>query len=129
MNLWRPNSFGGRQANSQDSRDIDNTSTAVFGQITYGLSERWDLTLGYRYSDNEKDYFYQLCNDTGTLVGIENCIDAPLERTGRLTVSESNINVTLGWNATEKTGCRRCFPACRRSCCSVGACGHERREI
>jgi iron complex outermembrane receptor protein len=102
VNLWRPNSFGGRQANSQDSRDIDNTSTAVFGQITYGLSERWDLTLGYRYSDNEKDYFYQLCNDTGTLVGIENCIDAPLERTGRLTVSESNINVTLGWNATEK---------------------------
>jgi iron complex outermembrane receptor protein len=108
VNIWRPNSFPVqrgpnlvRQANSQDSRDIDNTSQAVFGQLTYGLSDEWDLTLGYRYSDNEKDYFYQLCNNTGTLVGLENCIDAPLERTGQMAIQESNVNVTLGWNVSE----------------------------
>jgi len=108
VTIWRPNSFptprGPRvvkQPNSQDSRYIDNSSQAVFGQLTYGLTEQWDLTLGYRYSDNEKDYFYQLCNSTGTVVGIENCIDAPLERTGNMSVQESNVNVTLGWKPTD----------------------------
>ena len=108
VSLWRPNSFpvqrGPRtvkQPNAQDSRDIDNSSQAAFGQLTYSLSEQFDLTLGYRYSDNEKDYFYQICNDTGTDVGIENCIDDPVQRTGQMAVQESNVNVTLGWNVSE----------------------------
>jgi iron complex outermembrane receptor protein len=101
VNIWRPHSFGGRQPSSQDRRTIENTSQAIFGQFTYGLSDAWDLTLGYRYSDNEKNYFYELCNSTGTAVGIENCVDAPLERTGTMAITESNVNLTLGWNATE----------------------------
>lgn len=101
VNLWRPNSFLGMQPNTQDSRTIDNTSNALFGQVTYGFSENWEITLGYRYSDNEKSYVYEICNSTGVLVGIENCIDTPVLRSGSLAIEESNINVTLGWNATD----------------------------
>ena len=109
VNLWRPNDMPegrGNQpkrkaANSQDSRDIENSSQAAFGQLTYSLSEQFDLTLGYRYTDNEKDYIYQICNSTGTDLGIENCVDEPLQRTGLMTAQESNVNVTLGWNVSE----------------------------
>ena len=101
VNLWRPNSFLGMQPNVQDSRDIDNSSNALFGQVTYGFSEAWEITLGYRYSDNEKNYAYQICGSTGVLVGIENCIDTPVLRTGSLAIDQSNVNLTLGWNAAD----------------------------
>ena len=101
VNLWRPNSFMGMQPNSQDSRDIDNSSQALFGQFTYGFSEQWEITLGYRYSDNEKAYFYQICNNTGVVIGIENCIVPRVQRNGLLQLGESNVNATLGWNVAD----------------------------
>ena len=33
-----------------------NTSFAVFGQSTYALSEKWDVTAGIRYTDDKKDF-------------------------------------------------------------------------
>ena len=35
--------------------NVDNKSTAVFGQFTYDLSEKWSLTLGGRYTDEDLD--------------------------------------------------------------------------
>ncbi len=33
-----------------------NTSFAVFGQSTYALSDKWDVTAGLRYTDDKKDF-------------------------------------------------------------------------
>jgi iron complex outermembrane receptor protein len=33
----------------------ENTSWAVFGQFSYDMSDRWNLTAGLRYTDDEKD--------------------------------------------------------------------------
>lgn len=35
---------------------VDTTSWAVFGQLTYAVSERWFLTAGGRYTDEDKDF-------------------------------------------------------------------------
>lgn len=35
----------------------DNESWAVFGQSTYNLSDRWDITGGIRYTRDEKSFF------------------------------------------------------------------------
>jgi iron complex outermembrane recepter protein len=37
------------------TRDHQNTSWAVFGQVSYDLSDAWNLTAGLRYTDDKKD--------------------------------------------------------------------------
>ncbi|MDT8319498.1 MAG: TonB-dependent receptor [Xanthomonadales bacterium] len=36
----------------------DTTSYAAFGQVDYRLNDRWELTGGLRYTDEEKDFVY-----------------------------------------------------------------------
>ena len=36
-------------------RKHENTSWAVFGQFSYDMTDRWNLTAGLRYTDDEKD--------------------------------------------------------------------------
>jgi len=38
------------------SGDLESTSAAVYGDMTYALAEQWDLTLGLRYTRDNKDY-------------------------------------------------------------------------
>lgn len=42
--------------------DLETISTGVFGQATYDFSEAWSVTLGARYSNDEKDFVYQRHN-------------------------------------------------------------------
>lgn len=37
------------------TRKHENTAWAVFGQLSYDLSDAWNLTAGVRYTDDEKD--------------------------------------------------------------------------
>ncbi|MBT0586395.1 TonB-dependent receptor [Alteromonas oceanisediminis] len=47
--------FAGDQQNTIVSQE--NTTWAVFGQGSYDLSDEWNVTLGLRYTDDEKDFF------------------------------------------------------------------------
>jgi len=40
----------------QASGDLESTSAAVYADMTYALAEQWDLTLGLRYTHDNKDY-------------------------------------------------------------------------
>ena len=44
---------------SQERIDYNSTSMAIFGQITFNLSDRMSWTVGGRYSDEEKEATYQ----------------------------------------------------------------------
>ncbi|WP_026374834.1 TonB-dependent receptor [Aestuariibacter salexigens] len=37
----------------------ENTAWALFGQGSYDLDDQWNVTLGLRYTDDEKDFFVQ----------------------------------------------------------------------
>ncbi len=50
--------------------DQETQSTAVFGQIDYALTDALNLTLGLRYTSEEKDYVYT--NTVGPRTGILN---------------------------------------------------------
>lgn len=47
--------FGIPEFLSTDRHRLDVLSHAAFGQLTFHLGEAWDVTLGLRYSDDEKD--------------------------------------------------------------------------
>ena len=53
-------------AYSQARQDVtlDNTSIAFYGQATYALTDRLNLTLGIRRSDDEKDFTTQMITNT-----------------------------------------------------------------
>lgn len=36
--------------------DVTNTNTAVFAEATYSFNEQWDLTLGTRYTEDEREF-------------------------------------------------------------------------
>ncbi|MEM7728850.1 MAG: TonB-dependent receptor [Pseudomonadota bacterium] len=42
---------------------LDTESYALFGQATYELSDRWDVTVGARYSNDQRDYSYRSFGD------------------------------------------------------------------
>lgn len=44
--------------------DLDTTSYAAYGQATYAITENLNLTVGLRYSDDEKDFIYTALTDT-----------------------------------------------------------------
>ena len=44
------------------------TSKAVYGQAAMHLTDRMDLTLGARYSEDEKDYSFQRHNPDGSII-------------------------------------------------------------
>ncbi|MBN2060508.1 MAG: TonB-dependent receptor [Deltaproteobacteria bacterium] len=48
---------------------VPSKSKALYGQLAWDLSERTDLTLGLRYSKDEKSYTFHRHNPDGTPVG------------------------------------------------------------
>ena len=46
---------GGALVVSNQMQHVETTAYALFGQLGYDISENWSLTLGGRYSDEEKD--------------------------------------------------------------------------
>lgn len=40
--------------------ELDSRSIALFGQVEWAVSERWSVTLGGRYSKDEKDFDYDV---------------------------------------------------------------------
>lgn len=40
--------------------DAETASLGLFGELSFDLSERWNLTIGGRYSDDSRDYAYQV---------------------------------------------------------------------
>ena len=79
---------------------IDNETTAFFAQGTYDLSEKFSLTLGARYTDDQKSYSPDSVVLRSELVGLP--IGTPLLPFGRKenNVSEANfkVNLTYRWN-------------------------------
>ena len=79
----------------------DVKSVAIFGHGEFALSDKLDLTVGLRYTDEEKDFTYTQDVDARTLgaPGIERVldIDSSLEN------DEFSGNVGLAWDVSDKT--------------------------
>lgn len=62
------NSTDGTDGSDRSSREVTD-GFAVFGEVTFDLSDRWDITLGYRFHDQtEKDWAQDL--DAGFALGV-----------------------------------------------------------
>ena len=62
--LAPPPPFGVATNLAEQVLNLETTSFAVYGQATLGLTDRLNLTLGFRYSDDEKEYAYQVNTNT-----------------------------------------------------------------
>ncbi|NWC08219.1 TonB-dependent receptor [Pseudomonas agarici] len=76
-----------------DSR-IDNTEKAVFGEFTWHLAPRWDLTLGVRHSEEKADTRYVQTNATYT---------PGFTYKGHDTFTSTTPKIALGFQATPDT--------------------------
>ncbi len=77
------------QANETDS-------FAIFGDLTFFLSDQWNLNIGLRYTDEEKNYTHSSADSfIGPLLG--GAIPAPLP--GSLQQELFTINATESWDA------------------------------
>jgi len=67
------------------------TSAAVFGQAEYALNDRWAVTVGGRYTDDDKDLTVDSANPGGSV------------RPGAISVSDSffNWDVALTWDMND----------------------------
>ena len=79
--------------NGIEDRNIDNTSTAFFGQLSIDLSDALELTLGARRTEDEK---YVLINKTENEAGV---ISTVLE--GTADIEETNFLVNLSWDVSD----------------------------
>jgi len=50
--------------NSSVLVEVDTTSLAIYGQATYAITSRLGLTLGLRYTDDEKKFTYEVVTNT-----------------------------------------------------------------
>jgi len=84
---------------------IDNQSTAVFAQGTYDFTDQLSLTLGARYTDDQKSYSPDSVVLRSELVGLP--IGSPLLPFGRKekNVEEVNVKINLSyrWSDTLMT--------------------------
>lgn len=78
-------------------RRIDNTSQAIYGQITYDLTDRAHLTAGVRYTDNEKEI------DLGLFRGDSAAPWFTAEQADSATVDETNVLLNLAYDLSENT--------------------------
>ena len=76
-------------------REIDNSSKAVYGQITYDMSDAVSLTVGARYTDNEKNV------ELGMFRGDQSAPWFSLVRDDSATVDETNVLVNLSWSLND----------------------------
>ena len=79
--------------NGVEDRNIDNTSTAFYGQLSIDITDTLELTVGARRTEEEKDV---LINKIENEAGV---ISTVLE--GEADIEETNYLVNLAWVATE----------------------------
>ena len=75
-------------------RNIENTSRAVYGQMSYHLTDSLILTGGARYSKGEKAFTIKNILPTGAT-------DGPYR--GNKSVDKLSPTATLGWKVTDKS--------------------------
>lgn len=75
----------------QVTRFVENTSKAAFTQVNYHFNDAWQLTLGVRYTESEKDFNLVQPNILGAMVN----------NTGSLRVEEWTPMATVAWNINE----------------------------
>jgi iron complex outermembrane receptor protein len=92
------NDFGQNIFQSQEA-----TGSAVFGQLDYQLTEKLELTVGARYTKDEKDFFArQFCIKADADRQLQNwdtCVHAATqaEKTGNWDLSESKVTGRIGF--------------------------------
>jgi len=77
---------------------VDNSSTAVFGQGTFDITEQLSLTVGVRYTDEEKEFPPDSVVYRGSLIAPPGLRLVPLE-TAKLNSEEVTpyVNVSYRW--------------------------------
>ena len=79
--------------NGIEDRNIDNTSTAYFGQLSFDISDALELTLGARRTEDEKDVLInKIENEAGVISNV-------LE--GSADIEETNFLVNLSWDLSD----------------------------
>ena len=92
------NDFGQNIFQSQDAK-----AQAVFAQLDYQLTEQLEVTVGLRYTKDEKDFFArQFCikaDEDRHLQNWDTCVHAAIqeEKTGNWDLSESKTTGRLGF--------------------------------
>jgi len=73
----------------------DNQSWAVFGQSTYNLSERWDVTGGVRYTHDKKSFYVgeQNVNGFALVIGV-----AQIQNYAPIDLSDGQVSWELATN-------------------------------
>ncbi|MCS6946684.1 MAG: TonB-dependent receptor, partial [Steroidobacteraceae bacterium] len=100
--FWVDQGFLFNQTGVQMSDHSDKTQ-AVFGQLTYSVSDRLRLTGGLRYTKEEKEVDGQIFNRQG----------APCALLGATPVTIATIAAAIPWAATNEAGVAYPFPYCR----------------
>ena len=81
--------------NGIEDRNIDNTSKAIFGQLSFDLSDAVELTVGARRTDEEKYVFIEkIENEAGVISEV-------LEDTAN--IEETSFLVNLSWVLNDDT--------------------------
>lgn len=92
------NDFGQNIYQSQDAK-----SQAVFGELDYQLTEKLELTIGARYTKDEKDFFArEFCikaDKDRSLQNWDSCVNAAVKavKTGNWDLSESKTTGRIGF--------------------------------
>lgn len=77
------------------NRRIDNASQAIYGQITYDLTDRAHLTAGLRYTDNDKEIDLSLFRGDAAAPWFT------AEQADSATVDETNVLLNLAYDLNE----------------------------
>ncbi|MDO8863945.1 TonB-dependent receptor [Haliea sp. E1-2-M8] len=77
------------------NRDIDNESTAIYGQINYDFTQALHLTLGARYTENTKDI------ELGLFRGSRENPWITINESDSLELEETNILINLSYDLSD----------------------------
>jgi len=100
--LVGPGSGVNLDQDSQYAQDLE--SFAVFGQADWALADNWDLSVGVRYTDEDKDFFYNNAFDI-VVTGFGVVDGAVIADNFQDSIDSSEVtgNVTIGWDASDAT--------------------------
>ena len=79
--------------NGIEDRFIDNTSEAIFGQLSFDLADSLELTVGARYTEETKEV---LISNIENSVGV---VSTVFEATAE--IEETTVLANLAWNITD----------------------------
>ncbi|MEI8648260.1 TonB-dependent receptor [Paraglaciecola sp. Hal342] len=76
-------------------RKVENTSKAAYAQLVYGISETLDLTLGARYTKNDKMV------DLNLFRGDKTAPWFTVQQRDEQSAEETNVLVNLSWDYSD----------------------------